>query len=219
MKYKQPILITGVERSGSTIIARVFEVCGAFTGQTNVMRENKQIRALNRAYVNMNVKGCTMPDLKNINVPTNWKERVDCFLELQGLSKEDSCVLKDAILAQIWPVWHLAYPNAKWIIVRRRTGDILHSCCETAYMKRFKNPVNRKMVGVTSEKAGWIWWVHQYEDRFVEMIGANLNCKIVWPERMRDGDFVQMKEVVEWAGLEWNDAEVKKMAKSLLKTK
>jgi len=31
-----------------------------------------------------------------------------------------------------------------------------------------------------------------------------LNVKIVWPERMVNGDYQQIYEAVEWAGLQWN---------------
>ena len=52
---------------------------------------------------------------------------------------------------------------------------------------------------------GWLHWVHQYEAKFVEMIEAGLNCKVIWPERMINGDYKQLHEVVEWLGLTWND--------------
>ena len=51
MKFKQLILITGVERSGSTLISRVLQMCEANAGRANKMRENISLRALSSATV------------------------------------------------------------------------------------------------------------------------------------------------------------------------
>ena len=110
---------------------------------------------------------------------------------------------KGAKLCLHWPVWEYAFPNAKWIIVRRKTSDIINSCIRTGFMSAFGNRSNQVQVGAKDEWDGWLWWVHQHEERFVEMIQAGLNCKVIWPERMVDGDYSQIKEMLEWLGLEW----------------
>ncbi len=202
---KRPIFITGVERSGSTLVARSLQSCNVFAGSVNVMRENLLLKTLTRRFIIDNANDCFMPDFRTIEIPVNWKNKVDSLLKKDGYKNDVSFMYKDSGLAQTWKVWNYAYPNAKWIIVRRRTGDIIHSCIETAYMKRFKNKNNMRLVGAESERDGWLWWIKQYELRFIEMLSAELDCRIVWPERMKDGDFEQLKETIEWAGLEWNE--------------
>ena len=110
---------------------------------------------------------------------------------------------KGAKMCQHWPIWNYAFPNAKWIIVRRKTSDIINSCIRTGFMRAFSIKGNQKAVGVENEWDGWLWWVHQHEQRFIEMMQAGLNCKVIWPERMVDGDYSQIKEMLEWLGLEW----------------
>lgn len=216
MQYNKPILITGADRSGSTLVTRVLELCGAFSGVTTKMRENKAIRKLTASYINLHSAEHEFLSFENISLPRNWETKVmDIFIE-EGLKSNQNFFYKDSAIAQTWPVWNNAFPNAKWIIVRRRTGDIIHSCMETSYMLRFKNKKNQRAIGVASEKEGWLWWVHQYEDQFVQMLQANLNCKVVWPERMRDGNYKQMKELVAWAELTWNE-EVQKTIDPLLR--
>lgn len=216
MQSKQLILITGVERSGSTLISRVLQLCGANAGQTNNMRENKALRALNHKYIDLNSEACFMPSFNQQLLSSIWNDEVKNALRGQRLPDSMPFLFKDSGLAQLWQLWHSTYPNAKWIIVRRRTGDIIHSCTETGYMRRFKDADNLKLVGAETEQEGWLWWVHQYEERFREMVQANLQYRIVWPERMRDGDFDQMKSVVEWCNLEWNDDVISTM-QTLLK--
>jgi len=65
--------------------------------------------------------------------------------------------------------------------------------------------VVQKMIGVNNAHEGWLWWVREHEKKFVEMITEGLNCKIVWPERMVNGDYHQMFETLEWVGLRWKD--------------
>jgi hypothetical protein len=127
----------------------------------------------------------------------------------QGLKQNEPWMFKSSTNCQIWPVWNYAFPNAKWIIVRRRTDDIVSSCMKTAYMSAFKDKSNQKLVGVSTEEEGWLWWVHQHEKLFVEMIESGLNCKIIWPEHMANGDYSQISEMLEWLGLKWDDSIIK----------
>ena len=121
----------------------------------------------------------------------------------KGLGKP--WMVKHSGLTRLWPVWNYAYPDAKWLIVRRRTGDVIQSCIKTGYMRIFKDPVIRSEFLFENEGQAWLWWVHEYEKRFVQMIEAGLNCRIIWPERMVTGDYQQIYETIEWLGLKWNN--------------
>jgi hypothetical protein len=205
-----PILITGCPRSGASIIASAISLCGAFSGEISKrgMWSNDVIREeIVKSYIR-DLKYDTfgqypLPITNDLIFPMNWGEKVEKVLLKQGYQK-GKWMYKDPLSSLIWPVWNYAFPNAKWIIVRRRTGDIIQSCLKTAYMFAFESKENQKAVGVSDEKEGWLWWEHEYEKRFVEMIEAGLNCKIVWPERMIYGDYTQMYEMLDWLGLKWN---------------
>ena len=201
MLNKSPIFITGCERSGSTIIAKIVSHCGAFTGTITEMYENIEVKGLLDRYydlVGADTRGqYPLPNTKKLIIPTNWKQTVEDILIEEKCNEENLWMLKGSRLCQIWPVWQYAFPNAKWIIVRRRTPDIIGSCLKTGYMRAYK------------DKEGWLGWVHEHENLFVEMIEAGINCKQVWPERLATGDYTQMKETVEWLGLTWKDDLVK----------
>ena len=210
-KENSPIFVTGVERSGSTLIAKILQLCGGYTGTTNVMCENIAIKALGELYYkqivpvdkNTVIGQYPLPDTKErIPLPTWHKQVLDCLRKYDG---KQPWVYKSAKLVQLWPIWFSAFPNARWIIVRRRTGDIVYSCTKTAHMIAFKNEVNQKLIGASNEKEAWLFWVREHEKRFVEMIEAGVNCKVVWPERMADGDYQQIYEMLEWVGLPWSD--------------
>lgn len=217
---KEPILITGVARSGTSMVAGIINICGAFGGdmQGNSkynekgMFENLRIRnEIIKPYLkNMGADPqCQYPllDIRTISIPIDIKGRVEHILKQEG-HKEGDWMLKTPKICLMWPVWHHAFPDAKWIIVTRRSSDIINSCIKTGFMKAFSNKEKQKAVGVDNERDGWLWWINQHKKRFIEMITAGLDIKIVWPELMVDGDYSQMKEAVEWLGLEWKSREV-----------
>jgi len=214
-KLHTPVFVTGVERSGSSIIARIISMSGAFTGEVSDMYENKQIKTMVTDYyksLGIPPEGqYPLPDTKQMLIPNNWRYKVVDALHEEGYNDSKLWMYKGGRSGQIWPVWHHAFPNAKWIIVRRRTGDIIQSCLKTAFMNAFANEGTQMEVQVNNEKDGWLWWVHEHEKLFVDMIETGLNCKVVWPERMVNGDYQQIYEMLEWLGLEWSDEIVNKI--------
>jgi hypothetical protein len=196
-KSDNPIFITGIERSGSSIIARIVNHCGAFSGRTSEMYENLEIGKLLDSYYNLlgfDKKGQNpLPDTMKLIIPTNWRQKVMYILSDEKCEKERIWMFKDSRLCQTWPMWHYAFPNAKWVIVRRRTGDIIDSCMKTGWMVAY------------STQDDWLQWIHLHEKLFVEMMNAGVNCRQVWPERMVTGDYKQMEKTIEWLGLDWSD--------------
>lgn len=222
-QLEQPIFITGVPRSGTSLIAGILNICGAFGGNmstnkskamnsnsaTKAMYENSRIRnEIVKPYLqNMNVdpKGqYPLPDPDNLVIPRDWAERVENVLFAEGYDGKSQVFYKGAKMCLIHPVWSYAFPNAKWIIVRRRTGDIINSCMNTGFMNAYAREDVQKAVGVENERDGWLWWIHQHEKRFREMIESGLNCKVVWPERAVNGDYAQLMEMIDWVNLEWD---------------
>jgi hypothetical protein len=203
-----PILITGAERSGSTFVARILDMCGVWSGAVNNMFENTMIHSLH--YEMLRNREELFPKTDKITIPYSWKELILMQIEQEGWDKERPWMVKGSILVQYWPVWHYAFPDAKWIIVRRRTGDVIQSCIKTGFMRTFKKDENLKKLDLETERDGWLWWVHQYENKFVEMIKEGLNCRIVWPDRLAEPVeaykcMKQMYETVDWLGLKWDD--------------
>jgi hypothetical protein len=192
----EPIFVTGTERSGSALVARILTMCGVWHGTCNKMYEHKGLTDLHKFE-----KESLFPKTMEIQIPFNWKNDVQKIITDDNWTGQQWMV-KSSKLAQYWPVWAYAYPDAKWLIVRRRTGDIIQSCVKTGYMQTFKGGMN--LFNGETEEQGWLWWIHQYETKFVEMIEAGLNCRIVWPDRMVSGNYEQMKETIDWLGLKWN---------------
>lgn len=204
---KAPILVTGCARSGAGMIAGALSICGAFGGalfgtpaiNKKGVFENGQIQEFEKGYlrtIGLDPSGQNPIAVTNeLSIPTNWKAQVENIMLSQGYSN-GSWFYKSAKACQIWPIWDYAFPDAKWIIVRRRSVDIADSCLGTGYMNKY------------STFEDWIKWIQLHEEKFVEMIQAGLNVKQIWPERMVWGNYEQLYEVVEWLGLPWKGQEI-----------
>jgi len=220
-KYHTPILVTGIERSGSSIIGQIIGLCGAFAGKVTPMQENIGIKkVMDRFYskIGADIKGqYPLPDLGKLSIPVNWEKSVkDCLLA-EGYIDTNLWMYKSNRIAQIWPVWAHAYPDAKWIIVRRRTGDVVESCLKTGFMTAYEDSIVKQLIGVETDREGWLWWVHEHEKMFVSMIESGLNCKVIWPERTLTGDFRQIYEMLDWLGLPWNKGVLDILESKLIK--
>ena len=195
---EHPILITGASRSGASMISAALNACGAFGGDMSKrgMYSNDRIREeIVKEYfdwMQVDPEGqFPLPLTKDLFIPMDWKSKIMGILESQGYT-DGPWMYKDSRSCLTWPLWNHSFPDAKWVIVRRRTGDIVESCMKTGYMSGY------------STKEGWIQWVREHENRFIEMMTEGLNCKIIWPERMVHGDYKQLYELCEWLGLPWN---------------
>lgn len=214
----QPILITGCARSGTSMTAGVVNLCGAFGGKMagstiynrKGMFENTEIRErITKPYLN-NIGAdplCQdiLPDIETAwKTAYEWKEKNNLLqrqmlriMEKQGYV-EGKWFYKGAKMCLLWPMWAYAFPLAKWIVVRRKSEDIVNSCLRTGFMRK------RETVKEWSE------WVNIHEKRFREMENFRLQVKEIWPQKMINGDFSEIREVIEWVGLEWKDEEVKR---------
>ena len=210
MIERPPILITGIPRSGASMITGVINRCGAFGGIMSGYKgvnENDAVREILEKPYLVSIWADEMgqyplPEKKRIKIPVIWKESVDEIFIREGY-KGGEWFYKSSRASLIWEVWNNAYPTAKWVIVRRRTGDIIESCKKTGYMKAFKDEDKQKAVKAKTEEEGWLWWVHEYEKRFVGMITEGLDCKVIYPERLVHGDYSQLYELIDWLRLKW----------------
>ena len=213
---KDPILITGCARSGTSLIAGIINICGAFGGEMSGPNKNNAKGMFENFFIRQNITKpylqrlgvdslgqYPLPNVKKLIIPNDWKNKIENVMIHQGCKEEQRWFYKGAKMCLMWPVWHYAFPNAKWIIVRRKTSDIVNSCLKTSFMRAYQFKDIQRKIGVNNESDGWKYWVNQHEQRFIEMLTEGLNVKVVWPERMVYGDYKQIMETVEWLGLEW----------------
>ena len=203
----QPILITGCARSGTSMTAGIFDMAGAFGGITagpnhynrKGMFENNGIRGGIVKPFFRHVEADPMgqhplPDIDLVKLVSkraviNWRLSVQKVLVTQGYRDNQTWYYKGAKMVLIWPMWQRAYPEAYWIVVRRDSDAIVNSCMKTSFMRAHKHEL------------GWMKWVDHHKEQFINMESAGMNIRYVWPQKMINRDYTEIKDVLDWVGL------------------
>ena len=212
-----PILITGAARSGTSMVAACFHLCGAWKGETGGPNKNNQKGMFENLPLRQNVVKpffrsigydplgqYPLPPTDKISIPHNFKDQVIKEIQMQGWASDKPWMYKCAKMSLIWPAWAYAFPNSKWIIVRRKRQDIVHSCMRTSFMRSYKNYEILKEIGRLNPEQGWDYWAEFHENKFNEIINWGVNVKVIWPEKMVQADYSEIKDAIEWVGLKWN---------------
>lgn len=213
---KSPIFITGCARSGTSMTAGVIDICGGWGGDIcGATRANKKGQFENREIVNSVVKPFLrtiqvdpmgqypLPDINHIIIQRGnakfWNEKIMSIMKAQGLKNNMDWYLKGAKICLIWPLWHRAFPDSKWIWVNRSKYGIINSCLKTNFMRAFDS------------ESGWDWWIDQHRLRFNEMASrVGLDMVVIHPAKMISGDFAEVRDLIKWLNLNWKESEVRK---------
>jgi len=182
------IFVTGAARSGTTLITRMLEACGANLGDVGSLAEHMPFKTQ-----------VLKPYLKRIGAdPTgqNPLPNTNDLPEYPSLKADtetvigDVDVIKDVKTALIWPLLHEAYPDAKWIIVYRRPEKIAESCMRTSFMRKHH----------TLE--AWENWAKNYHAR------CNDLAQVADTHTIQSADVIEdvevLRETSEWLGFEFD---------------
>lgn len=195
------IFITGAARSGTSLTTKILQAHGLYLGpseQVNELYEHVGIRQgvlkpmLSAVGADPLGQG-PLPNMAKFKPYPHLKRIVEAAF---AVGRPVHWGYKDAKLTLTWPMWHAAFPEAKWIIVRRDAEDIVDSCLRTHFMKRHGTNRNR-----------WREWVEFHKCQFAGMKLMGLNTIEVWP-----ADFIAKPDlfqpIAEFAGLEFNWSKV-----------
>lgn len=211
MENFRPILLTGVPRSGATFIIRILQMCGGKIGLCSSMYENILIDDVIDNILLHDIQFPTIAVEKiDRDIYPLFSDVVSKVLTKQKLN-DGKTVIKNSGFSLTWRYWHKLYPNAQWVIVRRKSPYIVNSCVKTAYMTLMKNKSNLDLLQL-SEKEAWMWYIHRFEEQWLAMAKEGLDIKEVYPDRMERHDYGRIKQLVVDLGLEWNDEVIKTMS-------
>lgn len=187
--------VTGAARSGTSLTTSVLIRLGAWPGpapRINSLYENVGIRQhILKPYLvragGDDVGQRRLPNTASLPPFPTLRQEVEDYLAGGGDAPR---VYKDAKLCLVWPTFVRAFPEARWIIVRRDAERIVDSCMRTSFMNGYRT------------REGWRDWLKAHERRFDDMRHAALNLIEVWPK-----DFIEDPEAfrpaAEIAGLDF----------------
>lgn len=196
-----PIIVTEIPRSGAAMIAHVLKACGAWVSPSETEDSSHRIRETLVRPLMKGLHADTMglknfPDMeacKNTapKIEVVWRRQVLATLNAQGYESGPWFYQgPDALL--VWPVWHSAFPEARWVIARRDDNAIIRSCSKTAFANVEKTP-DEFMV-----------WIEEYKSRMRGLIDSGSQVLQTWPDRFIGGKMDDLQRLVRSLSLEWN---------------
>lgn len=207
-----PIFITGLPRSGTSLVASCFALCGAWVGETDGPSpynqkgncENRKLReGLLKPYLSLQLAD---PQGQHPLPPVNqaallpgpvWRDKVLNVIKRQGY-RGGIWAYKDAKLALCWKQWQAAFPEARWIVVRRDAEAITDSALAA-------EPIARRWQFDRNKVRMWVEAYHKHLT-----VGQEADTYYIWPQQLLDGDYLTLHRAIEACGLEWRQNIIKR---------
>lgn len=195
-----PIIITGVPRSRTSMVTALLNICGLQLGKVNGPNSNnKKGQFENREIIdkvekfhlrsnNFDPMG-QYPLPKNLPIDTNRKNMVIDIAKKQKINLDENWGFKDPKAILSFDSWLNAFPNSVWVIVHRNKKDIVKSCELTPFMKKRKN---------------WAGFVDDYRNRFAKLKQNHEQVYEINSDEIINYKFNHLKYVIEEIGLTWN---------------
>lgn len=203
-----PILITGLPRSGTSLAAGALAICGAWSGSTGApspwnRKGSFENEALKDRFVKpvLSLIGADPLGLDPLPArgsvppvdPAAFRALVLAEITRQGWDGKRRWLFKDAKLALIAPLWVAAFPEADWIVVRRRRDAVIASALRA-------EPMARRL---GYDWMRWKTWAHDYLAHLENLAAVVLLRTEIWPARDIFEDTAGLAQTVKSLGLTW----------------
>lgn len=211
MRYIPPILITGSARSGTSLVGGIFSRLGVYGGKMKIGNrwnpkgyfENTHLRdKVMKPYLEdcgLDIRmQASIPDRKNIKSFRHLKMIFISSLYEQGYLG-GHWFYKHAGLALTWPLFHVHFPEASWIFVKRDIPSIVKSLMATAFMRAFKT------------EAEWEMWVGEFYKSLEEMQEAGLDVRTIEVNKIIAGDLSEVQNASEEIGIVWSKDKLRRI--------
>ena len=204
------ILVTGPPRSGTSMVAGILAICGAFPGFTigpvpHNAKGTFQNQVIMELIINMLIAFRLYNEWGMHVIPerspfiADLRERVDQTLLAQGANGLQMMV-KAPQISLMWETWHQAYPEAKWIWCDRDKEAVARSCIRAAKYESLTDPPYNFQE--------WKAWVEAHDTKLFEIAEEIEDFTIIDSRKVADGDYDHLKSFVDYAGLVWKEEEI-----------
>ena len=193
------LLITGAARSGTSLISGIFDSLGAYGGYlVGASRENPhgffENCRIREEVEKPALRACGADALCQSSFPPigleipELRETVLQIFRRQGWDGDRPLYYKSAKICHYWPTWTHAFPEAVWVVVRRRKEEVTDSCRRAGFM-RF------------APDDDWGAWFDEHLPRFDEL--RKLGAIEINVDDLRRCDFSRVRQAAEAVGLPW----------------
>lgn len=198
-----PIIITGVPRSRTSMTTALLHFCGLQLGEVSgPSSNNKKGQFENREIINKVEKVYLrkfhydpmgqhpLPEPKKLPIDTSRRQMVLDIAKKQGINTNEKWGFKDSKSILSLYSWLNAFPDSIWVIVNRKKEDIAKSCELTPFMRKRKD---------------WLEFVDDYRYRFNLLKTVHDKVYEVDSDEVVAFNFDKLKFIVKEIGLTWNE--------------
>lgn len=206
--FNSPIFILGLPRSGTSMIAGSIGICGAWTGSTVpgdsasnpkgffehiIIREHVIKKLL--SHIGCDPLGVRkLPPVDLQGEPPGLADYIRSIIESDGYKHDRPWLYKDAKLTLLWPFFMRAFPDARWLVVKRDEEGFINSCLRTHFMKQHSE--NRHF---------WEIFAKEYRVRIEALRDAGANILEISSPDVIAGDFLALENVISQLGLTYKE--------------
>ena len=204
MQLKDPILITGAGRSGTSLVAGIIHRHGAVAGAvgkpgdrwnpTGYYENYEMVESVSKSILRragFDIMG-QKPIPKEPIPAEDIRQKVEKIAFKQGIKPGDVWYYKDAKLLLVYKSYLKSFPGSKIMLVRREPTGIVNSCMRTPFM-----------AGRTTQEQ-WLEWLEDYERFMGYLKSESQNVVEIWYEDLQAGNYTGIENVIRWLGFEFN---------------
>lgn len=169
---KQPIIITGIPRSGLRLVAMLLNSKDLWGGSD----------------LNPGTYRSSLSKVLRDNRKDDFSIDVERLLVEQGWRGQD-WFLNDWDFLHDWEFWDNQFPSAEWLIVRRDDESIIRSCMKTGWMNQHQS------------RAGWCSWLADWKSRIDAIKKSNARIHEVWPTKFVNEDYTEIVQALTNIGV------------------
>ena len=210
--FSRPLFILGLPRSGTSMVAGILKKTGFWCGSTlngdgnnpkgyfehKVVRE--QIIKPMLTAMDCDPLGVRrLPDLDALESQPKLKRRLYEVLKSDGYRDQRPWLYKDAKLTLLWPLFREAFPEARWLIVKRDVDSFVGSCLRTSFMRQH-----------SSDPEFWRAFADAYDQRIEALKSEADQIYEVYTPDFFSGDYTALESLSVDFGIEFD---TKKAAK------
>jgi len=138
-----------------------------------------------------------LPGLQSLPVIPELGDVICRIIEKEGYKPSQPWLFKDAKLTLTWPTFHAAFPDARWVLVRRSPDDIVRSCLNTPFMSQH-----------STDPELWHHWIKQYQLRLDQLRETVACSRDIQAEDLVHGNLEPLHALVDELDLTWKEKEL-----------
>ncbi|MGI3165328.1 sulfotransferase [Pseudooceanicola sp. 200-1SW] len=203
----RPVFITGLPRSGTSLVTRILQGQGLWLGETIAGNadnpegygENRRIREKHLkpllAALGADPRGVApLPRTEALPPCPGLTRRLLRAIRAEGYNGKIPWGYKDPKLALLWPLFARAFPGATWVVVQRDRPAVLASLARASFMRQH-----------STSAEFWKPFAACYDDRLAALRDSGVTVHVVQAEGIMGGDVAPLAPVCAAAGLPFDE--------------